>query len=168
MKLYEDTYSIFQLDLAPAHTATGTNTCFNDHSVTVLDRPANWPDLNLENWWSVVKCAGHQIQQSRWTEGLLREPGLPKNLSRATDWSCFEALVQEKGTSTRPSSVTQLSEYTGFYNVWTYLHYHSKFSLALSSHKIMTEIKSGRIFPFVLSLIWISLFELNLSIKLTF
>ncbi len=37
---------IFQQDLAPAHTAKGTKSWFNDHGVTVLDWPANSPDLN--------------------------------------------------------------------------------------------------------------------------
>ncbi len=49
-KLYEDADFIFQQDLAPAHTAKGTKSWFNDHGVTVLDWPANSPDLNpIEN-----------------------------------------------------------------------------------------------------------------------
>ncbi len=52
-KLYGDADFIFQQDLAPAHTAKGTKSWFNDHGVTVLDWPANSPDLNpKENlWW---------------------------------------------------------------------------------------------------------------------
>ncbi len=45
-KLYGDADFIFQQDLAPAHTAKGTKSQFNDHVVTVLDWPANSPDLN--------------------------------------------------------------------------------------------------------------------------
>ncbi len=45
-KLYGDADFIFQQDLAPAHTAKGTKSWFNDHSVTVLDWPLNSPDLN--------------------------------------------------------------------------------------------------------------------------
>ncbi len=45
-KLYGDADFIFQQDLAPAHTAKGTKSWFNDHVVTVLDWPANSPDLN--------------------------------------------------------------------------------------------------------------------------
>ncbi len=45
-KLYGDADFIFQQDLAPAHTAKGSKSWFSDHGVTVLDWPANSPDLN--------------------------------------------------------------------------------------------------------------------------
>ncbi len=55
-KLYGDADFIFQQDLAPAHTAKGTKSWFNDHGVTVLDWPANLPDLNpIDNLWGIVK-----------------------------------------------------------------------------------------------------------------
>ncbi len=55
-KLYGDADFIFQQDLAPAQTAKGTKSWFNDHGVTVLDWPANLPDLNpIENLWDIVK-----------------------------------------------------------------------------------------------------------------
>ncbi len=55
-KLYGDADFIFQQDLAPAHTAKGTKSWFNDRGVTVLDWPANSPDLNpIENIWGFVK-----------------------------------------------------------------------------------------------------------------
>ncbi len=55
-KLYRDADFIFQQDLAPAHTAEGIKSWLNDHGVTVLDWPANSPDLNpIENQWCIVK-----------------------------------------------------------------------------------------------------------------
>ncbi len=55
-KLYGDADLIFQQDLAPAHTAKGTKSWFNDHGVGVLDWSANSPDLNpIENLWGIVK-----------------------------------------------------------------------------------------------------------------
>ncbi len=43
---FKDADFIFQQDLALAHTAKSTKIWLNDHGVTVLDRPANSPDLN--------------------------------------------------------------------------------------------------------------------------
>ncbi len=40
-KLYRDADFIFQQDSAPAHTAKGTKSWFNDRGVTVHDWPAN-------------------------------------------------------------------------------------------------------------------------------
>ncbi len=67
-KLYGDADFIFQQDLAPAHSAKGTKSWFNDHGVTVLDWPANSPDLNpKENLYEEYER--HQTQQCRWPEG---------------------------------------------------------------------------------------------------
>ncbi len=55
-QLFKDADFIFQLDLAPAHTAKSTKSWLNDHGVGVLDWPANSPDLNpIENLSGIVK-----------------------------------------------------------------------------------------------------------------
>ncbi len=59
-KLYGDADFIFQQDLAPAHTAKGTKSWFNDHGVTVLDWPTNSPDLTCQK-----EDERHQTQQCR-------------------------------------------------------------------------------------------------------
>ncbi len=99
-KLYGDADFIFQQDLAPAHTAKGTKSWFNDHGVTVLDWPANSPDLNpIENLWDIVKRKMRDTRpptmQMSWRP-LSKKPGLPYHLSSATNWSppCHAKLRQ--------------------------------------------------------------------------
>ncbi len=79
-KLYGDADFIFQQDLAPAHTAKGTKSWFNDHGVTVLDWPANSPDLNpIENLSGIVKRKMRDTRptmQMSWRP-LSKKPGLP-------------------------------------------------------------------------------------------
>ncbi len=55
-QLFKDADLIFQQDSAPAHTTKSTKSWLNDHGVSVLDWPANSPDLNpVENLWGIVK-----------------------------------------------------------------------------------------------------------------
>ncbi len=77
-QLFKDADFIFQQDLAPAHTAKSTKSWFNDHDVSVLDWPANSPDLNIENLLSIVKRkmrTRDQKMQMSWRP-LSKKPGL--------------------------------------------------------------------------------------------
>ncbi len=83
-KLFKDADFIFQQDLAPAHTAKGTKSWFNDHGVTVLDWPANSPDINsIENLWRWE--TPDPTMQMTWRQ-LSKQPGLQLNPSSATGW----------------------------------------------------------------------------------
>ncbi len=87
-KLCGDADFIFQQDLAPAHTAKGTKSWFNDHGVTVLDWLANSPDLNLiENLWGIVKRKMRDTRPNNADDlrPLSKKPGLPYHLSSATN-----------------------------------------------------------------------------------
>ncbi len=98
-KLYGDADFIFQQDLAPAHTAKGTKSWFNDHGVTVLDWPANSPDLNpVENLWAIVKRKMRDTRPNN-TDDLktaIKETWASLHPSSATGWlsSCHAALMQ--------------------------------------------------------------------------
>ncbi len=63
-KLYGDADFIFQQDLAPAHSAKGTKSWFNDHRVGVFDWPANSPDPNPMGYCQ-EEDERHQTQQCR-------------------------------------------------------------------------------------------------------
>ncbi len=92
-KIYGDADFIFQQDLAPAHTAKGTKSWFNDHGVTVLDWPANSPDLNpIEK----MKMRDTRPNNADDLKAVIKATWASLHLSSATSWlsSCHAALMQ--------------------------------------------------------------------------
>ncbi len=98
-KLYRDADFIFQQDLAPAHTAKGTKSWFNYHGVTVLDWPANSPDLNpVEDLWGIVKRKMRDTRPNNADDlkAAIKATWASLHLTSATDWMspCHVALMQ--------------------------------------------------------------------------
>ncbi len=88
---------IFQQALAPAHTAKGTKSWFNDHGITVLDWPANSPELNpIYGVLSRGRWATPDPTMQMTWRPLSKQPGLPLHMSSATGWlpPCHAALMQ--------------------------------------------------------------------------
>ncbi len=99
-KLYGYADFIFQQDLAPAHTAKGTKSWFNDHGVTVLD-------CHRESMgYCQEEDERHQTQQCRWPEGHCQS-----NLVFITPEQChrlitsmprrIDAVIHAKGDPTK-------------------------------------------------------------------
>ncbi len=108
-KLYGDADFIFQQDLAPVHTAKGTKSWFNDHGVTVLDWPANSPDVNpIENLWSIVK---RKMKDTRPNNGDDLKAALKATWASITPEQChrliasmprrIDAVIHAKGGPTK-------------------------------------------------------------------
>ncbi len=98
-KLYGDADFIFQQDVAPAHTSKGTKSWFNGHGVTVLDWPANSPDLNpTENIWGIVKRKMRDTRPNNADDlkAAIKATWASLHLSSATGWlsPCHAALMQ--------------------------------------------------------------------------
>ncbi len=96
--LFKDADFIFQQDLAPVHTAKSTKSWLKDHGVGVLDWPANSPDLNIENIWSIVerKMRNKRPKNADELKATVKEIWASHHLSSATNWSapCHTELRQ--------------------------------------------------------------------------
>ncbi len=108
-KLCGDADFIFQQDLAPAHTAKGTKSWFNYHGVTVLDWPANSPDLNpIENIWGIVKRKMRDTRPNNADDlkaaiKATRASTTPEQCHRliASMPHCIDAVIHAKGGPTK-------------------------------------------------------------------
>lgn len=108
-ELYGDADFIFQQDLAPAHTAKSTKTWFNDRGITVLDWPANSPDLNpIENLWGIAK---RKMRDMRPNNAEELKAAIEASWSSITPQQChrliasmprrIEAVIAAKGAQTK-------------------------------------------------------------------
>ena len=108
-ELYGDADFIFQQDLAPAHTARSTKTWSDAHTITVLDWPANLPDLNpIENSWGIIK---RKMRDTRPKNKAELTASINKIWASITPRQChrliasmprrIEAVIQAKGFPTK-------------------------------------------------------------------
>ncbi len=97
-QLFKDADFIFQQDLAPVHTAKSTRSWLNERGVGVLDWPANSPDLNIENLWSIIKrkMRNKRPKDADELKATVKETWASHHLSSATNWSppCHAELRQ--------------------------------------------------------------------------
>ncbi|KAJ7341627.1 hypothetical protein JRQ81_005955 [Phrynocephalus forsythii] len=107
--LYGDADFIFQQHLATAHTAKGTKTGFNDDRITVLDWPANLPDLNpIDFVWGIAKGKLRDMRPNNAAE--LKAP-IEASWTSITPQQCHrliasmphhtEAVIDAKGVQTK-------------------------------------------------------------------
>ncbi len=119
-KLYGDADFIFQQGLAPAHTAKSTKSWFNDHGVTVLDWPANSPDLNpIENLWGIVK---RKMRDTRPNNADDLKAAIKETWASIPPQQChklitsmprrIEALIKAKGSPYQVLSTYTVNEHT--------------------------------------------------------
>ncbi len=109
-KLYGDADFLFQQDFSTCPQCQTTSKCFADHDITVLDWPANMPDLNpIWNLWDIFK---RKMRNSR--SNNPDELKAQWCLSSATGWSlpCHTTLMLEFVLKEPRPSIECINEHT--------------------------------------------------------
>ncbi len=91
----------FPAGLAPAHSAKTTSKWFADHDITVLDWPANMPDLNpIWNLWDIFKRKMRN-RRSNNTDKLKAQYCIISATGWSLPWHLTDAGVCAKGAPTK-------------------------------------------------------------------
>ncbi len=101
-------------------TAKSTKSWFNDHGVTVLDWPANSPDLNpIENLWGIVK---RKMRDTRPNNADDLKAAIKETWASIPPQQChklitsmprrIEALIKAKGSPYQVLSTYKVNEHT--------------------------------------------------------
>ncbi len=129
-KLYGDADFIFQQDLAPAHTAKDNKSWFNDHGVTLIDWPANSPDLNpRKNLWGIVK---RKMTDTRPNNADNLKAAIKATWASITPEQCHRLHATPHWCSSsckrRPNQVLSAFKLTYFSEAWHFCLKYSFFS----------------------------------------
>jgi hypothetical protein len=64
IRVYPNQNFVFQQDNCPVHTVQRVTAWFQNHNVTVLNRPSRSPDLNqIENMWGLLTPATYNMSE---------------------------------------------------------------------------------------------------------
>ncbi len=126
-KLYGDADFIFQQDLAPAHTAKGIKSWFNDHGVTWLASKLAWPESHR---FSIKK----KMRDTRPNNADDLKATYPSNLGFHYTWTvpqtdCLHSTPHwcSNSCKRRPNQVLSALKWTYFSEAWHFCLYYPCF-----------------------------------------